>query len=33
MSEETKSHSVWQVECWELQSRDGIRVEARRGAL
>ena len=33
MSEKTKSHSVWQVSSEKLQSRDGIRVEARRGAL
>jgi len=33
VSEKTKSHNVWQVSSEKLQSREGIRVEARRGAL
>ena len=33
MSEKTKSHSVWLVSFEKLQSKKGIRVEARRGAL
>ena len=33
MSEKTKSHIVWLGSSEELQSREGIRVEARRGAL
>jgi len=33
VSEKTKSHSVWQVSAEKLQSKEGNRVEARRGAL
>ena len=33
MSEKTKSHIVWLESFEKLQSREGIRVEARRGVL
>jgi len=31
--EKTKSHIVWLGSSEKLQSREGIKVEARRGAL
>jgi len=33
VSEKAKSHIVWLGSSEKLQSREGIRVEARRGAL
>ena len=33
MSEKTKSHIVWLGSSEKLQSREGIRVEARRGSF
>jgi len=33
VSEKTKSHIVWLGSSEKLQSKEGIRVEARRGAL
>ena len=33
MSEKTKSHIVWLGSSEKLQSKEGIRVETRRGAL
>jgi len=33
VSEKTKSHIVWLGSSEKLQSREGIRVEARRGSF